>query len=86
MGANAENQQASNQVTITEAGNGYEYSQSYLQATLTAGQMTSFPNWHGSGLQLSVTVNEINTSVQPGFADVVISFGSQPAPSHKPTR
>jgi len=86
VGPNADNQQASDEVTITEAGNGYDYAQSYLQATLTFGQTQYFPNWRGSYHALTVTVNEINTSVSPGYADITITFGPQSPPTKKPTR
>eukprot|EP00804_Cyclotella_cryptica_P005657 CCRYP_000039-RD/>CCRYP_000039-RD protein AED:0.13 eAED:0.13 QI:0/0.75/0.8/1/1/1/5/2044/620 len=86
VGPNADNQQASDQVTIIEAGNGYDYAQSYLQATLASGQTQSFPNWRGSNHALTVTVNEINTAVSPGYAYIKIAFGPQPQPSQKPIR
>ncbi|KAL7509736.1 hypothetical protein ACHAXN_006705 [Cyclotella atomus] len=82
-GPNADNQQASDAVTITEAGNGAGYSQSYIKALLGSGHDMTLPNWRGSGQSLTVTVNEINSSVRPGYADITITFGSQ---SKDPTR
>lgn len=75
VGPNSENQQASDAVMITEAGSGYNYSQSYVIALLLSGNVKTFRNWRGSSHTLTVTVNEINTSVRPGYADVSITFG-----------
>ena len=83
VGPTSENQQASDQVTITEGGDGFNYAQTYLQAALLAGKKMSIPNWRGSGLALRVVVNEINTWKQPGYADITLTFG--PQPSKNPT-
>ena len=77
VGQNADNQQASNAITITEAGSGIGYSQSFIQALLATGHDKSFLNWKGSLHTLTVTVNKIDASVRPGYGDITITCGPQ---------
>lgn len=83
VGPNSDNQQASDAVIITEAGNGFEYSQSYIKALLASGHDKTFPNWRGSPHTLKIIVHEINASTFPGYADITITLGSQ---TNNPTR
>ena len=81
-GVNLQTAQYQNQVTVIEAGNdGVGYSQSYVKAALSAGESyTVARNWRGSGLPLTITVNEINISANPGYADVLIQLGDNKPP------
>ncbi|KAL7543067.1 hypothetical protein ACHAXR_012379, partial [Thalassiosira sp. AJA248-18] len=96
-GNNKEVADARDQVTVIEAGNdGLGYSQSYLKATLSEGEVYSIANWRGSGLELTIFVREINIGSNPGYADVLITLGDLPtqtptlqttlAPTSKPSK
>eukprot|EP01082_Thalassiosira_pseudonana_P009539 g8613.t1 g8613 contig3:495248-497968(-) len=90
IGPNKDNKQADDEVTVIEAGNGFNYAQSFLRATLGQGDTSSHSKWRGTKLDLVVKVTEINTSVTPGYADITITFGAPlvpttPQPSHAPT-
>jgi hypothetical protein len=82
-GVNLQTAQYQNQVTVIEAGNdGVGYSQSYVNAALSTGESyTVARNWRGSGLPLKITVNEINISTSPGYADVLIQLGDVKPPA-----
>jgi len=81
-GANAENDEADDLVTIIETGNnGLSYSQSFLKGYIGAGQNYVFPNWQGTGSDLTVSVSSINIASNPGTATVNISLdGATAAP------
>ena len=93
VGPTQDNVQASDKVTIVQAGSdGRGYSQSYLNATLAQGQSFSISNWRDTEHELIIQVNEINTESSPGYADITISYGPQPTlaptpkqPSKSPT-
>jgi len=80
-GFNSETQEGGNQVLITVAGEGNNYSESNLQAKLNAGQA-----WDATvGTEtVTVTVNAINL-IGNGFADVDICFGQCPVETPAPT-
>jgi hypothetical protein len=82
-GVNLQTAQYQNQVTVIEAGNdGVGYSQSYVKAALLTGESyTVAKNWRGSGLPLTITVNDINISTSPGYADVLIQLGDVKPPT-----
>lgn len=87
-GANKDNDEADDELTVTEMGaNGLTYSQSYLKATLRSGEVYTRSNWRDSGIDLVVRVNEINIAVVPGYADIVVEFGdySSGSPTSRPT-
>ena len=88
-GVNRDNKQADNQVTIVKAGNnGVGYSQSFLQATLSQGASYTIPNWRGTSKSLVVTVNKIDFSANPVYADISINFDNaseNPPPTARPT-
>jgi len=76
-GANAQNDEADDLVTIVETGNnGDRYSQSYLKGYIGVGQSYTFSNWQGSGSDLTISVQTINLGSIPGTADVTISYGT----------
>lgn len=80
---------ARDQVTIVQAGNnGIGFSQSYLKAILSQGESFRVTNWRGSGVDLTIYVEEIDLSTDPGYADVVMRFGNEPAgsPTWLPTQ
>ena len=75
-GINSGTQEAGNRVLIQRAdGEGTSYAESELLAKMVAGNTYTLDNFDGSGYDLTVTVNAINTSVSPGYADVTISAG-----------
>lgn len=79
--ANQDNEQADDQVTIILTGNnGVGYSQSFLQATLVQGDSFTISKWHGTSYNLIITVNVIDISVSPGYADVTLNFGNASVP------
>ena len=96
-GINEDNKQASNMVTIVEAnGDGRSYSTSALKATLVQGQSYAVANWRGTGVTLTVYVDEIRHDVVPGYAAVrivldgnraggVTTFSPTARPSRMPT-
>lgn len=82
-GVNLQTAQYQNQVTVIEAGNdGVGYSQSYVKAALSTGESyTLAKNWRGSGLPLTITVNDIDINANPGYADVLIQLGDVKPPT-----
>ena len=76
-GVNSEVQEANDLVLIhrVEGGHGTEYSQSMLMSTLYAGRTGTIENWRESGIDLTVTVIEIDLWSSPAYADVLIKFG-----------
>ena len=78
-GPHADNQQAPDRLAVysVQAGNGLSYSTSSLKGHLGRLQQGTIANWRGSGQELKIKVNDINTDVVPGYADVEISFGPQ---------
>ena len=52
-----------------------------LVDAMVAGESTTLTNWRDSGLDLMVMVHEVNTDESPSYADVEITFGSQPESS-----
>ncbi|KAL7485157.1 hypothetical protein ACHAW6_010765 [Cyclotella cf. meneghiniana] len=85
IGMNADVKEAGDEVTITEAGNGRVYAQSFLKSLLREGETYKIDQWRGSGRTLSITVNKIDISVAPGYADVTMMFGNPPPPTPPPT-
>jgi len=85
-GANAQNDEADNEVTIVKA-NAAGTSQSYLQAHLIQGESHTIVNFAGTGNNLIITANTIVTSTSPGRANVSIVYQSGPtaAPTFAPT-
>ena len=83
-GINSQTKAAPNQVTVHLAGNnGVGYAQSFLRATLSQGQTYTVPNWRSSGVNLIITVKEINLAADPGYADVLMTFGDAVDPPTK---
>jgi len=76
-GVNSEVQEANDLVLIhrVEGGHGTEYSQSMLMSTLYGGRTGTIENWRKSGIDLTVTVIEIDLWSSPAYADVLIKFG-----------
>eukprot|EP00580_Thalassiosira_gravida_P017482 CAMPEP_0201658610 /NCGR_PEP_ID=MMETSP0494-20130426/1481_1 /ASSEMBLY_ACC=CAM_ASM_000839 /TAXON_ID=420259 /ORGANISM="Thalassiosira gravida, Strain GMp14c1" /LENGTH=1055 /DNA_ID=CAMNT_0048135709 /DNA_START=93 /DNA_END=3260 /DNA_ORIENTATION=+ len=87
-GFTSDNQMASNQVTITEAGtNGLSYSQSWLKATLEPGSPPyRVANWRESGEELVLTVNSIRKKGTPWYASVSVRLSGQVNPTPSPTK
>lgn len=91
-GINQDVADARDEVTVMEAGsNGMGYSQSFLKAILPEGGSYRVRNWRNSGVDMTIRVREINLSADPGYADVVMSFGDptldpSPDPTRHPTR
>ena len=81
-GANAQNDEADNEVTIIKA-NSSGTSQSYLQAHLVQGESHSIANFAGTGQPLVITAESIDISTQPGVA--VVKFELQGSPTASPT-
>ena len=76
-GINSGTREAGNQVLIQRAageGTSY-YAESELLAKMVTGNTFTLGNFDGSGYDLQVTVDNINTAVSPGYADVTISAG-----------
>ncbi|KAL9187280.1 hypothetical protein ACHAXT_001383 [Thalassiosira profunda] len=89
VGANAHNVEADNHVTIYKvtAGEGAQYSQSFLKGKLRKGQCLVVTNWRKTGHDLVITAHDINTAVTPGYANLGITFGPPtPLPTKQPTR
>jgi hypothetical protein len=84
---NNENVEGDNMVTVIAADiDGESWSQSYLKATLMAGQTYTLPNYLGTPKGLSFRVDSIapsrikrldslNTSIDPWVATVTVRFG-----------
>lgn len=66
------------------AGEGAQYSQSFLKGKLRKGQCLVVTNWRNTGLDLVITAHDVNTAVTPGHASVGITFGP-PTPTQKPS-
>jgi hypothetical protein len=85
---NADNRLASNEVTIIRTGNNGEgYSESKFIAGLKQGESYTITDFGGSKVDLTITVNKIDTASSPGYADVSIVFGNgspTPAPAPRP--
>eukprot|EP00957_Ditylum_brightwellii_P206416 15348337-Ditylum_brightwellii.AAC.1 len=74
-GPNAQNDEADDEVTITESGNNGEgYSQSYLKAHLVAGETYTYESFANSGRILTITANSIDLTTEPGIATVTIAL------------
>jgi len=71
------------QVTIIEVKDGTQY---FLKGALIAGNSATITNWRDSGLDLVVKVHQINTNASPEYANVEITFGTNPSPSKEPAR
>ena len=91
-GANAQNDEADNEVTITTSGsNGEGYSQSFLKAHLIKGESYTIPNFAGnSGQNLVITADDINISTVPaGVATICVAYEGQSCvpvdPTNQPT-
>jgi len=85
-GANAQNDEADDLVTIIETGNnGISYSQSYLKGYIGVGEKYTFTNWQGSGQDLAISVGSIDTAGIPGTAVVSIATDGTPFPTPAPT-
>ena len=88
-GVNRQNDEADNQVTITQSGsNGEWYSQSFLLNTLRAGQEHTILNWN-NGQTLHIKVSYINTNPgneAPGYAEIAVCLGECTVSSEKPSR
>ena len=82
---NADNRLASNEVTLIKAGNNGEgYSESTFVKGLKERESYIITDFGGSGEEVSVTVDKIDISSEPGYADVSIVFGdgsATPAPT-----
>ncbi|KAL7533597.1 hypothetical protein ACHAXR_010512 [Thalassiosira sp. AJA248-18] len=86
-GPNADNKQADDKVTIYQVkdGDGKAYSHSYLKATIGEGNTHTVENWRKSGLDLVVKAHKIDTTVNPGYAELEVTFGPQTNPTRSPT-
>ena len=68
-GQNADNNLASDEVTIIKAGaNGFGYSQSWFEEGLTEGKSYSFGDWRKTKEKLVLKVRKIDTTQEPGYA------------------
>ena len=77
---------ARDQVTVIQAGgDGLVFSQSYVKGVLSQGDSYSVSNWHGSGLDMTIHVNEINLESNPGYAHVTMSLDNTEIPTYSPT-
>ena len=75
-GVNAGTVEGGNQVMIvSQPGEGNSPGQSVLLSKMNAGGFYTIPNFDNSGLELTVTVNSIDISVSPGYADITIFAG-----------
>jgi hypothetical protein len=84
VGANSQNDEADNEVTIVTTGNnGISYSQSFLQAHLIQGESHTITNFGGTGVDLKITAESINISSTPGTAMIKVEYLI--APSNPPT-
>jgi len=94
-GINSGTREGRNQVLVTTTGEeGRAYSESTLLAKLNAIESYTISNFAGTGSDLTVSVDSIETSSNPGFAQVRIEIGGEqcegtfsptPAPSTSPT-
>ena len=89
-GANAQNDEADNEVTITTSGNnGVGYSQSFLKAHLIKGESYTITNFAGSGQNLVITADDINIGTVPGVATICVAYEGQSCvpvdPTNQPT-
>jgi len=85
-GANADNDEADDLVTIIETGNnGESYSQSFLKGYIGTGQAYTFTNWQDSGQDLVISVENIDITSNPGTAQVTISTDGTQVPTAAPT-
>ena len=86
IGVNRDVLDARDQVTVIQAGgDGLVFSQSYVKAVLSQGDSYSVSNWHGTGLDMIIHVNEINLESNPGYAYVIMSLESTETPTYFPT-
>jgi len=98
---NEDNDEADDRVTIVETGgNGVEYSQSWLKATLLSREQLGILHSHHTSLyiyrrpnfrngeELVVTVENIKTDVEPGYAKIIVRLGEKDdaPPTRNPTR
>ena len=68
-GQNADNNLASDEVTIIKAGaNGFGYSQSWFEEGLAEGNSYSFGDWRKTKEKLVLKVTHIDTTQEPGYA------------------
>lgn len=58
---------------VTQGGNGVEKSESQLRATLASGASYTINNFGGSGIRVRVTVDAINTSSSPAYAQITVA-------------
>jgi hypothetical protein len=91
VGANSQNDEADNEVTIILA-NGGSYSQSSLQATLIEGETHPIPNFANGGNTLYVKAVDIDITSTPGVATICITYDASgsscstvPQPTNQPT-
>ncbi|KAL9184684.1 hypothetical protein ACHAXT_012654 [Thalassiosira profunda] len=89
-GVNANNQQASDLVTVykVQNGGGLSYSQSSLKGYLGGGRSATIRGWRSTSNNLQIMVHEINLGESPGWADVEVTFEAQPStrlPTEQPT-
>eukprot|EP00571_Detonula_confervacea_P013210 CAMPEP_0172298404 /NCGR_PEP_ID=MMETSP1058-20130122/1079_1 /TAXON_ID=83371 /ORGANISM="Detonula confervacea, Strain CCMP 353" /LENGTH=1052 /DNA_ID=CAMNT_0013007679 /DNA_START=26 /DNA_END=3184 /DNA_ORIENTATION=- len=76
IGNNSGTNEGGNQVLVTRAGGeGTSYSESELLAKLNAGGSFSLENFDNSGFELRLTVNSINLSATPAYADITVQSG-----------
>jgi hypothetical protein len=82
-GINRDNKQASDEVTVVEAGeNGEWFSQSLLRATLKQEEQYVFTKWDGTNdLMVTAKVVNINTGADAGYAEVSVCLGPCPNPN-----
>lgn len=83
IGINEHNDEADDMLTIVQSDeDGENYSQSWLKATLTDGELYTLDNFGGSGNQLVVRVTNIDRSSVPWIANVVAGInGATPQPT-----
>ena len=75
-GTNSGTIEGGDQVMISRAGaEGESYAESELLAKMAEGGSYTIGGFDGSGLDLTLTVNSINTGADPGYADVTIFAG-----------
>ena len=89
-GANAQNDEADNEVTITTSGNNGEgYSQSFLKAHLIKGESYTITNFAGTGQNLVIKADDINIGTVPGVATICVAYEGQSCvpvdPTNQPT-
>lgn len=86
-GINRHNDEADNEVTVVETtSNGEYYAQSFLKATLMAGQVYTYPNWDGTDdLTVEAKVIEINNGSNPGYAEISVCLGPCELPTARPS-